>query len=708
MCGIAAFLGSVATEEGEVAQLEAVLRRRGPDAASTLRRPESRLVVLAAVLHVRGRGPYPQPAVDASSTSVLAFNGELYSEGDGLIAAAAEDEAVAETPRLLALLSGAATPADLVRRAAALRGPWALIFWHATSRTLWWGRDRIGRRSLLVHLQREDDAAPCTGVVVSSVAAVAGTSRDWHPVRTGGLYSACYAESDGTCTVQLHPWPAAAASPPLTPLQLQTGTNIASAFAAAEELLLRLRIAVRLRVRARSSTHRRAKQPLGVLFSGGLDSMVLAALASEELLEAEEEEEGGDGDAPSTTPIELINVCFDAPRHASPDRLASIAGAVELSRRYPTRVWRLVLVDASFSDLVASASDAGAATRATLERLIAPCTTHMDLNIGTALWFAARGVGDAVDVCGSHTSALQSESESESESGSGSASGSASAAKSSAASTELAAMVAEMLNTAVARPTPKRPRYSADGTPCVVEGCRRIAKPSCPRIMCKLCCKRAFRDDVDASPCVAHGPQRRYVKGSGGRGRGAQSSKALPPPPPPPPPADKGALVARVLSALGPRTRGYTSRARVLLHGAGADEQMAGYARHRSTFARAGAEAVRAELSKEVSQLWTRNLGRDDRCIADSAKEARHPYLDRDVVALLGALPLELVADFTQERGVGDKLILRNVARLLHLDLCATLPKRAIQFGSRISKAANRHIGASRSSRSVGSSTIVW
>ncbi|THG23032.1 hypothetical protein TEA_027031 [Camellia sinensis var. sinensis] len=32
-----------------------------------------------------------------------------------------------------------------------INGPWALIYWHASSRTIWFGRDAFGRRSLLVH-----------------------------------------------------------------------------------------------------------------------------------------------------------------------------------------------------------------------------------------------------------------------------------------------------------------------------------------------------------------------------------------------------------------------------------------------------------------------------------------------------------------------------------------------------------------------------
>ena len=48
-----------------------------------------------------------------------------------------------------------------------------------------------------------------------------------------------------------------------------------------------------------------------------------------------------------------------------------------------------------------------------------------------------------------------------------------------------------------------------------------------------------------------------------------------------------------------------------------ATEQMAGYGRHKTTFQRGGYELLREELKMEVGRLWTRNLGRDDRCLSD-------------------------------------------------------------------------------------------
>ena len=72
-----------------------------------------------------------------------------------------------------------------------------------------------------------------------------------------------------------------------------------------------------------------------VLFSGGLDSTVIAALAHRSL--------------PIHEPIDLVNVCFDHGK--SPDRLSSLESLEELTRFAPERSWRLILVDATLADV---------------------------------------------------------------------------------------------------------------------------------------------------------------------------------------------------------------------------------------------------------------------------------------------------------------------------------------------------------------------
>lgn len=106
----------------------------------------------------------------------------------------------------------------------------------------------------------------------------------------------------------------------------------------------------------------------------------------------------------------------------------------------------------------------------------------------------------------------------------------------------------------------------------------------------------------------------------------------------------------------------YKSRAKILLVGSGADEQCAGYGRHRTKYRNGrylckygwtkeifflccckfkilllfipstaycnGLAMVRwlglhEEMKLDIQRIWKRNLGRDDRCIADNGKEVR-------------------------------------------------------------------------------------
>lgn len=133
----------------------------------------------------------------------------------------------------------------------------------------------------------------------------------------------------------------------------------------------------------------------------------------------------------------------------------------------------------------------------------------------------------------------------------------------------------------------------------------------------------------------------------------------------------------------------YQTDARVVLVGIGADEQLAGYGRHRTTLINGGEAALRTELEMDLGRIWKRNLGRDDRCIAAHGREARFPYLDEDVVSTIATFPVSSLCDAELPRGVGDKRALRMVAKSLGLRSCAGLAKRAIQFGSRIAKVSN-------------------
>jgi asparagine synthetase B (glutamine-hydrolysing) len=64
-----------------------------------------------------------------------------------------------------------------------------------------------------------------------------------------------------------------------------------------------------------------------------------------------------------------------------------------------------------------------------------------------------------------------------------------------------------------------------------------------------------------------------------------------------------------------------------------------------------GSQGLADELALDVRRLWVRNLGRDDRLVADWGREARHPFLDENFMATLLDTPLSHIADLTLPPG---------------------------------------------------------
>jgi asparagine synthetase B (glutamine-hydrolysing) len=135
----------------------------------------------------------------------------------------------------------------------------------------------------------------------------------------------------------------------------------------------------------------------------------------------------------------------------------------------------------------------------------------------------------------------------------------------------------------------------------------------------------------------------------------------------------------------------YTTSARVLLSGLGADELFGGYQRHALAFQRHGYVSLLDELDLDISRLGKRNLGRDDRVVSHWGKEARCPYLDEDVVAwaLQAAVWEKVGFGLEADDGIDiepGKLLLRLLAWKLGMVGVAKEKKRAIQFGARTAK----------------------
>jgi asparagine synthetase B (glutamine-hydrolysing) len=144
-----------------------------------------------------------------------------------------------------------------------------------------------------------------------------------------------------------------------------------------------LREAVRLRVCETPSEHSTLDATISptvaVLFSGGIDSVVLAALTLQVL--------------PTTTPLKLWNVSFVQEHHSSSsvalstaqDCRAALASYQELQQLFPNHSILLETTEVSWDEMTER--------EAHIRTLIHPKTTLMDLNIGMALWFASRGRG---------------------------------------------------------------------------------------------------------------------------------------------------------------------------------------------------------------------------------------------------------------------------------------------------------------------------
>lgn len=669
-------------EEAAFEAAAAALPRRGPDAlgveGASLRCPDgaggAELQLRASVLHLRGPQVSRQPA-PISGGGFLLFNGEIYA-----YAPASSEESCPQQPEAtprheLPLPPEESDTAWLVQQiseceanaqgdswepfAQALRdllerlhGPFALAVWSPRRRALFCGRDKLGRRSLVA--ARTEGGAAC----VSSVPAYPVDA--WGEVPVTGLF---VLDLQDTSQPSVHnmPWREAclfaqpwwwAASPEQLPMDRQT--------TAVEDFARILAAAVERRVRGVAGDPERlaADAPrVGLLFSGGLDSTVLAALAAEAL--------------PQGATIELLNVAFD---RAAPDRLTALCSFSDLLERFGPDRFRLVLADIEPAEVRRHELD--------ICRLLGPRATHLDFNIAAALWFAARGQGAVCSPAFLEQDWWR------------------------AVAGDERHLLAVRLEAAPQRRRPTASEGGREGR----EKCRSCvlpAKPGCLHGACKLCCRKIQFPDGNAtsSKCPVH-----KVKGEAARQGTTQGPAAME--------EDGEAGAADADGALdlgalrcqaGAAARGdsqdacvTTASSRVLLIGTGADELLGGYGRHRTARAKRGAEGVQSEMLKDLQRLWTRNLGRDDRIVADHGREARHPFLDDGVLRFIGSLPIELLAfgPGGEAEPSPDKWLLREMAARRGLGACAVFKKRAIQFGTRIAKQSNIwHAGSVRQVR---------
>ncbi|CEI64268.1 Asparagine synthetase domain-containing protein C4F6.11c [Fusarium venenatum] len=381
MCGIHASI-NISPDQALSSELERCLCNRGPDHTGIVKTQldnshgELFLTFTSTVLSLRGDHVARQPFVDPVTESVLCWNGEAW-------ALRGEPVQGNDGEAILALLAETSKGSgDVMGVLRDIEGPFAFIYLDKPAKRLYYGRDRLGRRSLLVK-----DGLPF------SLSSIAETPVDgWTEVEADGCYTLDLSADVFVGLVpERHDWTAdtslVSSIGVFNDKIPQKSSALEPNSTSVQELHSRLVESLRLRVLdvplPPNATATDAR--VAVLFSGGLDCTVLARLCHDMIL-------------PDQC-IDLINVAFENPRIAGqfpdlsreelyekcPDRMTGRNAFAELSHVCPGRTWRFVTVNVPYAENLEH--------RPEVIRLIYPHNTEMDLSIACALYFAARGRG---------------------------------------------------------------------------------------------------------------------------------------------------------------------------------------------------------------------------------------------------------------------------------------------------------------------------
>lgn len=203
MCGIHAAISADAGYHKLSPGLEQRLRNRGPDHLGAVKTQLLQddasslyLTLTSTVLSLRGDHVARQPLVDEDSGSVLCWNGEAWKLG-GKPVEGNDGEAILSM--LIAASSNSLGSRDSVLDALrSIEGPFAFIFLDKNAKRLYYGRDRLGRRSLL--LKRGEE------FLLSSVAEAPAVG--WAEVEADGCYTIQLSEasSPGDLMPVRHAW----------------------------------------------------------------------------------------------------------------------------------------------------------------------------------------------------------------------------------------------------------------------------------------------------------------------------------------------------------------------------------------------------------------------------------------------------------------------------------------------------------------------
>ncbi|KAI0082210.1 hypothetical protein K474DRAFT_1655557 [Panus rudis PR-1116 ss-1] len=392
-------------------ELQAANTLRGPDAQNLLSTTVENVHMrfFASELRLRGTKDVFQPHTN-SSGNILCWNGEIF---EGIDVSLEENDGA----KLFALLQTTQTIEDVRDLLGRIEGPYGIVYYHKALNKVFFARDPLGRRSLLLH--KANKANP--RILLTSVSIGVHPLYNLEEVSTQEIYFLDIADigkEDLEHHIRIQSIPRVDPSsrlefaapsqvdrslPPDMPLVEGLDNVPEHLLAPVDDFIHHLDRSVKLRVQNVPENQGNAR--VAVLFSGGIDSTMLAFLAHRHV--------------PANEPIDLLNVAFENPRkilvkaegnlealprrekklkkkdrldyskidvtYDVPDRLTGRQEVEELRRLCPGRIWNFVEVNVPYEE--------SQNARAKVEALMFPGRTVMDLSLAVALYFAVRGIG---------------------------------------------------------------------------------------------------------------------------------------------------------------------------------------------------------------------------------------------------------------------------------------------------------------------------
>jgi asparagine synthetase B (glutamine-hydrolysing) len=338
--------------------IRGMIHPRGPDCFTSQTFESVTLGTIqmyGALLSLRGL-PTPIPY------ETLLWNGEVF--GGSVTVPVDENDTVHVLEHLRST-----DESDIVAAMSAIEGPYAFCYYDSRSNCLWFGRDPMGRRSLLCCLTDNTLVLSSVALDAAQVSSGQQTKSAFFELPVDSLFSLRPNADESTLVLSAH------RRDVHIPALRSAELPFKQAFGAKLRDSVRRRV-VNIPLPPLSAACGDNICRLAVLFSGGIDCTILAYLC--------------DAFVPSGEVIDLLNVSFaEQDYDSAPDRQTALQSLQELQSRCPERRFRLIRVNVS--------AVAFAAHTKRIFELILPRNSLLDFNLASALYFASRGHGVDAD-----------------------------------------------------------------------------------------------------------------------------------------------------------------------------------------------------------------------------------------------------------------------------------------------------------------------